>query len=161
MNVWRADFTRSEIQCSLGLTPPAWDRERHNDTTGLLSPYPIQLIVVRAPFSVAARNAGFTKYINNESGLADRVPNAKLGDWTIAQRAGDALAKQLNSACCQIVFGETWGHATTTDGSTATVIEAIAVVNDHQRHSAIISGEDAYRFGQITGEIARSLIFYE
>jgi hypothetical protein len=160
-HLWRADFKRREIQCSVGLKPPEWDPERKEDRLGLLPEYPIQLIVVRAPFSVAARNAGFTKYVNDETGLGARVPNLKLGDWTIDVRQGDALAKQLRTACCQIVIGDTWGHATTTDGSTATVTETIAVVNDHHHHSAIISGDDAYRFGEITGAIARSFEFHK
>ena len=40
-----------------------------------------------------------------------------------------------------------------------TVFDTSAVVNDHQRHSAIIDGENADRFHAVVDQIAKSLRF--
>ena len=148
--IWRADFTRREIRCSIGIKPPGWDRERRHDDTGLLRPYPIELIVVHASFAKAAKNAGFTK----------SVDSACRGTcWTMVTRAGENRAEESRTACCQILIGDTWGHVSTRDGDVATATETIAVVNDRQGNSAILDGENADRFRPSVNGIAASLRF--
>lgn len=84
-------------------------------------------------------------------GDLSRFPGRRLDD---RGPSGERPAEQFRTSCCQAVMGETWGNTQAADGSKATFISTLAVVNDRRRHSAIIEGS-----GAVVKEIAASIRF--
>ena len=149
-----AGYSGKPLACTFGLRPPGWAAKRRADPSGLLREFRVTIAVVRRPFLEVARRAGFTRVERWEGFAEADRPGFKDGDWVIAVRQGNARAEQFRTSCCQAVMGETWGNTTAADGSKATLISTIAVVNDRRRHSAIIEGS-----AEVVKELAASIRF--
>lgn len=141
--VFSSEYSGNQLACTFGLYPPEWPAKRRADRSGLLHEFRVTVAVVRRPFLEVAQRTGFTRVERWEGFPEADQPGYKDGDWLIAIRQGNARAEQFRTSCCQAVMGGTWGAAWATDGSRATYITTLAVVNDRRRHSAILEGSAA------------------
>jgi hypothetical protein len=162
-NVWAGDSPRLNTVCTIGLHPPGWTEERKASPL-TLQEYPITVAVIYQPFLRVAREAGFTRMRDLYESSETRPPYLRdLGptDWTLAMRQGDAPASQFRTQCCQGIRGETWGNTQAKDGAKATFTAEIAVLNDRNRHSAILATDGADKFRAVLTRLISSFRFVQ
>lgn len=151
------ELPRGSARCAFGVRPPGWDAKRRADTTGMLQPHPVMLVLFRATFEAVTLRAGFTHYTAAE--FPEQTHWEKKvgeGGWLIGVRQGDEKAEQTRTSCCQLVIGDTWGHAWDEHDNVYTVTSTLAVVNDYRRNTLYIEGQSADRFHAIVLAIAKS-----